>query len=343
VIVATNLFRDQLDRYGESDAIVDRWAIALSTAAEGSILVHCADDPRLAMLASEAKLPNRTFGVAGIPRDREQPRDGEDAIADPVACRSCGSQLLYTWRSIGHLGAFHCPLGHVRRADPDVTFETLPAVVARGETAAVGSRAAIRMNGPLGRSIATPRLIGLTNAYNVAAAVTAGTVVGRSMDQGAKAIDGYRGSFGRLEQIEIAGRFVVLTLIKNTISLAETVRLIPGLAADVVLLGLNDSPADGQDVSWIWDVPIAPLVAGRAVVLTGSRAADLRLRLKYEGQNASGPPRSVEELRVPASALDLAVSRAPVGGNVLAAATYTAMLSLRARAEQSGDASAMAR
>ena len=133
VIVATNLFRDQLDRYGEADAIVDRWAIALSTAADGSILVHCADDPRLAMLALETKLPTRTFGLAGMPTDRDQPGDGGDAIADPVACRSCGRQLLYTWRSIGHLGDFHCPLGHVRRADPDVAFEMAPAVVTHEE------------------------------------------------------------------------------------------------------------------------------------------------------------------------------------------------------------------
>jgi UDP-N-acetylmuramyl tripeptide synthase len=343
VIVATNLFRDQLDRYGEADAVVDRWAVALSAAAEGTILIHCADDPRLAMLASETKLAYRTFGLAGIPTDRDQPRDDEDAIADPVACRSCGRQLLYTWHSIGHLGDFHCPLGHIRRTDPDVAFETSPAVVTPGKTGSVGSTATIRLTGPLGRSIATPKLMGLTNAYNVAAAVTAGTVIGRSMEQGAKAIDGYKGPFGRLEQIEIAGRFVVLTLIKNTVSLGETVRLVSGVAADVVLLGLSDSPADGQDISWIWDAPIAPLVAGRAVVLTGSRAADLRLRLKYDSDNASRPPRSIEQASSPARALELALSRAPLGGIVLAAATYTAMLSLRAIDEQRGDAPAIPR
>ena len=343
VIVATNLFRDQLDRYGEADAIVDRWAVALSTAAEGSMLIHCADDPRLAMLASETRLPHRTFGLAGIPTDRDQPRDGEDAIADPVACRSCGRQLIYSWRSIGHLGDFHCPLGHVQRADPDVAFETSLAVVTHEKTVAVGSTATIRLTGRVGHSIATPRLLGLMNAYNVAAAVTAATAIGHSVEQAAKAIDGYKGPFGRLERLEIDGRHVVLTLIKNTVSLAETARLVPGLAADVILLGLNDSPADGQDVSWIWDAPIAQLVAGRAVVLTGSRAADLRLRLKYDGHNASSPPRSIEEMSSPASALELAVSRAPTGGIVLAAATYTAMLSLRAIAEQRGDALAIPR
>ena len=163
------------------------------------------------------------------------------------------------------------------------------------------------------------------------------------MQQGATAVNGYKGAFGRLEQIEIAGRFVVLTLIKNTVSLAETVRLAPSLAADVVLLGLNDSPADGQDVSWIWDVSITPLIAGRAVVLTGSRAADLHLRLEYDGQGRSKPPRSIEEVAPLASALELAVSRTPVGGTVLAAATYTAMLSLRAIAEQRGYAPAIPR
>ena len=106
MIVATNLFRDQLDRYGEADAVVDRWAAALATAAAGSVLVYCADDPRLAMLASEfdAAVP-----IIRPRRHADRPTTGrltaDDMIADPVSCPACGRQLLYAWRSIGHLGA----------------------------------------------------------------------------------------------------------------------------------------------------------------------------------------------------------------------------------------------
>jgi lipid II isoglutaminyl synthase (glutamine-hydrolysing) len=337
VIVATNLFRDQLDRYGEVDAIVDRWAAALGTAADGSILVHCADDPRLAMLASAARLPTLTFGLAGPPTDRDHRPNAGGSIADPVACRTCGRQLAYAWRSIGHLGAFGCPEGHIRHVVPDVTVESTQAAAGSGIRKS-GSRASLRLSGRLGTTIARPALPGLTNAYNVAAAVTAGAALGQELARSAEAIDGFVGPFGRLEWLEIDGRHLVLVLIKNTVSLAEAVLLAPSLAADVVLLGLNDAPADGRDVSWIWDAPVAGLVAGHAVVLTGSRAADLHLRLKYDADVTAAPPRSIEELSSLAAGLAAAVARTPPRGTVVAAATYTAMMGLRTIAQRRGDA-----
>jgi UDP-N-acetylmuramyl tripeptide synthase len=192
----------------------------------------------------------------------------------------------------------------------------------------------LRLGGPLGSAIAHPALIGLHNAYNVAAAVAAGTLVGRTFAQSSRAIDGYAGPFGRLEWLTIDGRHVVLILVKNTISLAETVRLGPDLATDVVLLGLNDAAADGRDVSWIWDASMAELVAGRAVVLTGTRASDLRLRLKYDSGSSATPPASIDQRSSLAAALDRAVGMAPRGGVVVAAATYTAMMGLRAIAQR---------
>jgi hypothetical protein len=131
---------------------------------------------------------------------------------------------------------------------------------------------------------------------------------------------------------------VVLALIKNTVSLAETVHLAPSLGADVVLLALNDSPADGRDVSWIWDAPLAQLVGGRAVVLTGTRATDLRLRLRYDPDISATPPRSIEMSTTLAEGLMAALARTPPGGTVVAAATYTAMMGLRTIAERRGDA-----
>ena len=345
VIVATNLFRDQLDRYGEADAVVDRWAAALETAAEGSVFVHCADDPRLAMLAAGVHMPRRTFGLAGPPTDRAQSPKAEDgiaddaligdAIADPITCRTCGRLLRYDWRSIGHIGSFSCPAGHIRRETPDVTVE----VIAPSSTPDAGGRstgATVRLGGSFGDSNAHTGLMGLTSAYNIAGAVAAGTAMGRTVEESAAAIEGYAGPFGRLEWMKVDGRNVVLILVKNTVSLAETVRLGPSLGADVVLLGLNDAPADGRDVSWIWDAPIAGLVADRTVVLTGTRSGDLRLRIKYDQETASTPPRSIEQRPELAEALDLAVASAPRGGVVAAAATYTAMLGLRAIIERRG-------
>jgi lipid II isoglutaminyl synthase (glutamine-hydrolysing) len=143
--------------------------------------------------------------------------------------------------------------------------------------------------------------------------------------------------------MEIAGRHVVMILVKNTVSLAEMVQLGPSLAPDVVLLGLNDAPADGRDVSWIWDASLAPLLADRVVVVTGSRSADLVLRIRYDRNSSTPPPKltaAIGSLRV---ALETAAAWAPHGGTVLIAATYTAMMGLRAVARRRGDAPAVPR
>ena len=337
VIVATNLFRDQLDRYGEADAVVDRWVAGLATAADGSILVHCADDPRLAMLARETRMATLTFGLAGPPADSEIGiRDGA-SIADPVACRTCDAQLRYAWRSIGHLGWYACPNGHFVRSEPDVLVEW-PATRRHDQRDAAGRIGTVRLGGRFGTAETQSALPGLANAYNVAAAVAAGLALGHDLARGAATLDGMGGPFGRLEWLEIEGRHVVIALIKNTVSLSETVRMAPDLAADVVLLGLNDAAADGRDVSWIWDAPVADLVAGRAVVLCGSRAADLHLRLTCDPDVAATPPRSIDTRPSLEAALETALGHAPLGGTVVVAATYTAMMGLRGIAERWGDA-----
>jgi UDP-N-acetylmuramyl tripeptide synthase len=159
----------------------------------------------------------------------------------------------------------------------------------------------------------------------------------------AEAIEGYPGAFARNEWMVIDGRHVVLMLIKNTVSLAETVRLGSSFAPDAVVLGLNDAAADGRDVSWVWDAPIAELVRGRDVVLTGSRATDLHLRLKYDPETAATPPASLEERESLADALDRGLSRAPRDGVVVVAATYTALMGLRSIAHRRGYASAAPR
>jgi len=334
VIVATNLFRDQVDRYGEADAVVDRWTAALAIAKTGTVLVYCADDPRLAMLASGTGSPTITFGLAGPPMDRDHGPDAGGTVGDPVACRTCGRQLEYAWRSIGHLGRFACPEGHVSRTEPDITVESAePAGRSRG----------IRIGGRFGEGSARSLDDGLTGAYNVAAALAVGVALGQTIGQGCEAIEGSTGPFGRLESLQIDGRHMVLALIKNTVSLAETVQMSSMWAADVVLLGLNDAPADGRDISWIWDAPIASLLAGRAVVLTGSRSTDLRLRLKYDRDLATSPPRSIEQAETLVTALDLALALTPPGGTMVVAATYTAMMGLRAIVERRGDASPVPR
>ena len=337
IIVATNLFRDQLDRYGEADSIVDRWTVELASAAAGSTLIHCADDARLAMLAQGSGLPSRTFGLAGPPDDRTQPGP-DDAQSDPVACRTCGRQLVFRWHSIGHLGDFACPQGHICRRAPDVAVRLHAGSGETVDRAAPAGTVTLDLAESGRTVIARPGLVGLANAYNVAAAATAAMAVGRDLAGSAATIRGYAGPYGRLERIEIDGRHVILILVKNTVSLGETVRIGPQLAPDSILLALNDAPADGRDVSWIWDAPIASLVAGRDVVVTGTRADDLGLRLRYDTERVLPGPSSVTATTSLAAGLDAALARTPPGGTLLAGATYTAMMGLRAHAERRGDA-----
>ena len=337
VIVATNLFRDQLDRYGEADAVVERWAAALQRAPSGSRLVYCADDPRLAMLAGRVGLPTVTFGLAGAPPDRQGPLGVGSATIDPVACRTCGRPLAYAWRSVGHLGAFFCPDGHIERVHPDVAVVPVDPAVGSGVTGDGSIRwPTVRVETSSGSAVSRPHLYGLPNVYNLAAAVAAASALGMDPMAAASALDGAGGAFGRLERVAVGDCVLVLVLVKNTVSLDETVRLGPVLNADVTLMALNDAPADGRDVSWIWDAPIAGLVSARHVVLTGSRAEDLGLRLRYDPEVALDPPLSVRTERQLEGGLDFALSQTPPGGTVVAVATYTAMMGLRAIAQRRG-------
>lgn len=337
VIVATNLFRDQLDRYGEADVIVAHWAAALEHAAPGSRFVYCADDPRLAMLAGAIDVPTMTFGLKDAPADRPETDPLHRATIDPVACGTCGRPLVYGWRSVGHLGDFRCPEGHIRRARPDVSVVPLGPVDRHGLMGdGPAGVATVRIETATGSAVARPRIDGLPNAYNVAAAVAAAAALKMDPLAATAALDGAGGAFGRLERIAIGDRILVLVLVKNTVSLDETARFGPILDAEVTLMALNDAPADGRDVSWIWDAPIAPLVAARHVVLTGTRAEDLALRLKYDPAVTRSPPRSVRTEGNVEAALDDALAQAPPGGTIVAVATYTAMMGLRAIAETRG-------
>lgn len=344
VILATNLFRDQLDRYGEADAIVDRWAAALRAAPPGAVLVHCADDPRLTMLAAEAALPTLTFGLAGPPADRSELTGDQSTVADPVACRTCGRPLVYRWRSIGHLGDFACPDGHVRRSDLTVSVRVRRPGIGRADEAPPGRAArppsTLELGGPFGSCSAPAPLRGLPNAYNVAGVVAAASALGLEGCAALEALAGTGAAFGRLEELRLDGRRVVLALVKNAVSLAEMAALADEIAPDAVLLGLNDAPADGRDVSWIWDAPLGNLVVGRPVGLTGSRATDLRLRLTYDA--VSGPDIALLDERLE-PAFDAMLAATPAGGTLMVVTTYTVLMHLRAALVRRGHAAPVPR
>jgi CobQ-like glutamine amidotransferase family enzyme/UDP-N-acetylmuramyl tripeptide synthase len=321
VLVVTNLFRDQLDRYGEVDAVRDRWRTALEglPAEVRPTLVLDVDDPAVAGLASCAGPAGMVpFGVS----DRVVGQAAPDHASDAKQCPTCGSRLTYDRVTYGHLGAWRCAAGHARPL-----LEVAADGVRLGQTGA-GFDLVIR-NRIHPVRLAVP---GLYNVYNAVAAAATAHALRVGEDAVIAAIGGFRGAFGRFERLEVEGRTVVVVLAKNPVGMNEALRTIAsgGEACDL-LLALNDLDADGRDISWIWDADFEVL-AGRAcrVTVAGRRAADLAMRLAYAGVGAPDDPHvSRDVIEGIAEALDRSLGAVPVGGVLAAVVTYTAMLELR--------------
>jgi len=337
-IVITNLFRDQLDRYGEVDMVIDRWRAALGRISRTTVIVACADDPRVDRLAADSGLSTIRFGLADGPDgpsgDESPSDDMAQSVADQVACPVCGQALVFSWRSIGHLGDWACPLGHVRRAVPDLAVSIEDAL---------DGPSRVLFEGFFGHASAMIHLVGAAGAYDAAAAVGAAMALGAEPLAAIRALDGATPAFGRLEEMSIGPRRVVLALGKNPASLTESARAAASRHPDAILLGLSDEPADGRDVSWIWDVDFERLRGIPAIGLTGTRADDLALRFKYARGpiGAAWPIVAIEPLFD--RALDAMLPRIPPGGTLVVLATYTSLLGIRRTLVRRGVASAIPR
>jgi UDP-N-acetylmuramyl tripeptide synthase len=240
--------------------------------------------------------------------------------ADSKWCVRCGTPYRYAAAYVGHLGYYRCPrCGHAR---PPLD------VVARDVELAGVDYAAFDLATADGSRRVRLRLPGLYNVYNALAAGSLARVLGASLDEVAVGLERFSAAFGRFERIEVEdGRTLLLLLVKNPAGANEAVRTLLGAHAPrVLVVALNDAIADGQDVSWIWDVDFEPLVPGlERLVATGSRAAELSLRFKYGGLD----PDAIDVEPELERALDRGLALTPPGGELVVLPTYTAMLALR--------------
>jgi UDP-N-acetylmuramyl tripeptide synthase len=314
MLVLGNLFRDQLDRYGELEAIADRWADLTEQRDGLSDLVLCADDPLVADLGRDRQRVTY-FGV----EDDSLALPELQHAADSKHCRRCGHAYEYGAIYMGHLGHYRCPNCGRERPAAQVVAER---VVLRGMS---GSDVSLRT--PAGSAQVRLPLPGLYNVYNALAAAAAALELGVSLDQVRAGLEGTAAVFGRVETIPLGGRDVSILLVKNPAGANEVLRTLTLEAGSLDLwLALNDGIADGRDVSWIWDADFE-LLAGRArrITCSGTRAEEMALRLKYAGVEA---PIAVE--RDLGRSLDAAVAdRGGDAGPLFALPTYTALLSLR--------------
>ena len=272
-IVLGNLFRDQLDRYGELETIAERWADTVhGPAGTNAKLVCNADDPLVADLGRERD------GVVyyGV-QDDSLALPGMAHAADAKHCRRCGAPYEFEVVYLGHLGHYSCPACGQRRPSP--------IVYARGITLEGVHAARLTLCTPMGEAHVKIELPGLYNVYNALAAAALATALEIPLEQIVEGLQSTTAAFGRAETVTIGGRAARIMLIKNPAGANEVLRTLalePG--RHDVLAALNDNTADGRDVSWIWDVDFEQL-AGRIgkVTCSGTRAPELALRLKYAG------------------------------------------------------------
>jgi lipid II isoglutaminyl synthase (glutamine-hydrolysing) len=308
-----NLFRDQLDRYGELDTIAERWARAVASLALPDGLALNADDPLIADLGRD-RPDTSYFGVD----DPQMALPGMQHAADSKHCRACGTPYTYDAVYLGHFGHYHCPGCGRRRPQPRVVASAIELQGTRS--------AGFTLATPAGSSRVRLPLPGLYNVYNALGAATLSLALGASLAEVVEGLQRTAAAFGRAETVSLAGVELSILLIKNPAGANEIIRTLTlerGMLD--LLVVLNDLTADGHDVSWIWDADfelIAPRV--RRVVCSGTRAAELALRLKY-----AGVPREALAL-VPdlPRALDDALAGAEER-RVFALPTYTALLGLR--------------
>ena len=312
VVVVTNIFRDQLDRYGEVTHTLESIRIGLERAQNATVCLD-ADDSLVASLAPDAPDRVRFYGI-------DAPLGEGAGVSDAPRCIVCGAEYEYDFHTYAHLGGFRCPKCGYSRTEPDV------AVAGVDSLGADGSVAEIRVDGEY--YTAAVSLPGGYNLYNAAGAVAAATAMGVKAGSAVKSLAHIESGFGRMERFELGKAKVTMVLVKNPAGCDRAIDYLSAMPeGTTAVFCLNDAQADGTDVSWIWDAGFERLFDGErryaGIIVSGTRAEDMRLRLKYAGADENA-------VRIVRGEKDLADAIAGCEGYVCVMPTYTAMLPLRA-------------
>ncbi|MBA2690996.1 MAG: Mur ligase family protein [Rubrobacter sp.] len=317
LLAVLNLFRDQLDRYGELAYLGKVIASSFGDLpSDGSVLLN-ADDPLVASLGREARKAVY-FGVEDSSLDMGRLQH----VADSKSCPVCGVDLKYGAVYMGHVGTYDCP--NCDFTGPDTAYR---ATSVRFDGAKATSFALSAPDGEMEMKIQLP---GLYNVYNALAAAAVASEMGVALEDIKRGLEGFGGAFGRVERIQAGEKEAFLLLIKNPVGFNEILRtFVAGetSGAKHVLIAINDNDADGRDVSWLWDVDFEMLAESEAprepFTVSGIRAGDMAVRLKY----ADLPVGDVVPDR--GKAIKAALEATPPGETLYVLPTYTAMLEIR--------------
>ncbi|PSR29293.1 MAG: DUF1727 domain-containing protein [Sulfobacillus thermosulfidooxidans] len=313
VIAVTNFFRDQLDRYGELSTTVNFVKKGIEKLDPQGWLVLNADDPQVAYLgASYSQVLYFGADLSAYPTP-----EGHHDIQDARFCPRCGHELRYIRQYYAHLGDYYCPACNYRRPIPDLLLVDWQGIHGNLRIDYRGEQISVPM-----------RLPGLYNAYNVMAAMAIALLFGVELDTVATSLGSFRPAFGRMEEVSIEGKDVWLALVKNPVGFNQVLQAIDEDKRPLknLLFIINDRYADGQDVSWLWDVDFERFVQPQwHVWISGIRARDMAVRLLYAGLDAG----SMHVIEKPEVALeDLIHNSAPEQVTYILP-TYTALLEIR--------------
>lgn len=296
-LLLLNLFRDQLDRYGEVDSIAKKWKNALKNLSEKTTLILNADDPEIAYLGVDTKAETLYFGL-----NHEESKSQHEHAVDSVYCPRCGMKLDYKKIFYSHLGEWKCKSCKLSR--PNLSISNYP----------------------------TFPLFGMYNQYNTLAAVLLARTVKIDDNDIKMSLKNFSPAFGRQEKIVLNNKIVQLFLVKNPTGFNESLRTITLLGARSILIVLNDRIADGRDVSWIWDVDIEEFIdIFDNIIFSGDRAHDMGLRLKY-AQKEFHPTVGGSKFQIEKNlnnAINSALDLTPKKETLYILPTYTAMLETR--------------
>ena len=264
-MVLTNLFRDQLDRYGEIDITMNILKEVMKSAPDMKVIVN-GDDALSAYLAMDSGNPFITYGIS------EKVVDDNDSheIREGRFCKKCGAQLHYNFYHYSQLGDYSCTACDFRR--PEIQYDASDIEISDHLAFSVEGRR-IEAN-----------YKGFYNVYNILAAYTAGRAAGLSLEHYQQMLKKFNPENGRMEQFQIKGTKTVLNLAKNPAGFNQNISAVmqDDTLKDVIIV-INDNAQDGTDVSWLWDVDFDRLKGANvnSITVSGIRCYDMRLRMKY--------------------------------------------------------------
>lgn len=317
VVIITNIFRDQLDRYGELYAVARALNTMLEQLPESATILLNGNDPQVASFGVNAKAKRLFFGLETTEVGTPVPEQS----ADVIRCIHCGSDLEYQVAYMSHLGLYRCPNCGYTLPDLDI--------------AATSVKLASDGEGPTGVTLRTPQgemqlsipLPGLHNVYNTAAAIGAATSAGFDMDKAQAGLSSIRPAFGRLEKIRAGDKNIYLTFVKNPTSFNLMLRLIaqhPGKKH--LLTAFSHTVVDGEDFAWLWDVEFEKIVPDILdMICSGNKAEEIATRLKY----ANIPVSKLSLQPEREAALDAALKNVEPGGTLYIMSGYTPTQELR--------------